>query len=127
MTRNQLVAKIEQRRKQLKISLENLSKLSNLGMRTLNRFFAGEDVKLSTVESITNVLGLDFAGNEVVPLTQLQKNRAHQKALLMASLVQSTFALEMQGLEKEYIEKMIAQFENAFLHGEYKKRLWVAL
>lgn len=126
MMRNQLVERIEQRRKQLKISLENLSKLSNLSMRTVNRFFAGDDVKLSTVESITNILGLDFAGNEVVPLTQLQKNRAHQKAQFMASLVQSTSALEMQGLEKEIVEKMIAQFEKAFLSGEYKKRLWVA-
>lgn len=126
MMRNQLVEKIEQRRKQLKISLENLAKLSQLGMRTVNRFFAGDDVKLSTVESITNILGLDFAGNEVVPLTQLQKNRAHQKAQFMASLVQSTSALEMQGLEKEILEKMIAGFEQAFLNGEYKKRLWVA-
>lgn len=124
--RNQLVERIEQRRKQLKISLENLAKLSQLGMRTVNRFFAGDDVKLSTVESITNILGLDFAGNEVVPFEQLQKNRAHQKAILMASLVQSTSALEMQGLEKDIVEKMIAQFENAFLYGEYKKRLWVA-
>ena len=126
MMRNELIERIEKRRKQLKISLGNLSKLSNLGMRTVNRFFAGDDVKLSTVESITNILGLDFAGNEVVPFEQLQKNRAHQKALLMASLVQSTSALEMQGLEKEIVEKMIAEFENAFLHGEYKKRLWVA-
>ena len=126
MMRNQLVERIEQRRKKLKISLENLAKLSQLGMRTVNRFFAGDDVKLSTVENITNVLGLDFAGNEVVPFEQLQKNRAHQKAILMASLVQSTSALEMQGLEKDIVEKMIAQFENAFLYGEYKKRLWVA-
>ena len=95
-------------------------------MRTLNRFLAGDDVKLSTVERITNILGLDFAGNEIVPFEQLQRNRAHQKAILMASLVQSTSALEMQGLEKEHIERMIAQFENAFLYGEYKKRLWVA-
>lgn len=126
MMRKQLVERIEQRRKQLKISLENLAKLSQLGMRTVNRFFAGDDVKLSTVESITNILGLDFAGNEVVPFEQLQKNRAHQKAIFMASLVQSTSALEMQGLEKDIVEKMIAQFENAFLYGEYKKRLWVA-
>ena len=126
MMRNELIERIEKRRKQLKISLGNLSKLSQLGMRTVNRFFAGDDVKLSTVESITNVLGLDFAGNEVVPFEQLQKNRAHQKAILMASLVQSTSALEMQGLEKEILEKMIAGFEQAFLSGEYKKRLWVA-
>ncbi|KFL32978.1 helix-turn-helix transcriptional regulator [Sulfurospirillum sp. SCADC] len=126
MMRNQLVERIEQRRKQLKISLENLAKLSQLGLRTLNRFLAGDDVKLSTVESITTILGLDFAGNEVVPVTQLQKNRAHQKAQFMASLVQSTSALEMQGLEKETVEKMIAEFEQSFLSGEYKKRLWVA-
>jgi len=124
--RNQLIERIEQRRKQLKISLENLAKLSQLGMRTLNRFFAGDDVKLSTVESITNILGLDFAGNEVVPFELLQKNRAHQKAQFMASLVQSTSALEMQGVDKEILEKMIAGFEQAFLSGEYKKRLWVA-
>jgi len=126
MMRNQLIERIEQRRKQLKISLENLAKLSQLGMRTLNRFFAGDDVKLSTVESITNILGLDFAGNEVVPFELLQKNRAHQKAQFMASLVQSTSALEMQGVDKEILEKMIAGFEQAFLSGEYKKRLWVA-
>lgn len=95
-------------------------------MRTLNRFFAGEDVKLSTVESITNVLGLDFAGNEVISLSELEKNRAYQKALFMVSLVQGTSALEMQGLDKEVVETMIRTFEKAFLDGEYKHRLWVA-
>lgn len=124
--RRQLIERIEARRKQLKISLDNLSKLSNLGMRTLNRFFAGEDVKLSTVESITNVLGLNFAGNEVVSLCELEKNRAYQKALFMVSLVQGTSALEMQGLDKEVVETMIRTFEKAFLDGEYKHRLWVA-
>lgn len=126
MIRDQLIERIEARRKHLKISLDNLSKLSNLGMRTLNRFFAGEDVKLSTVESITNVLGLDFAGNEVVSLSKLERNRAYQKALFMVSLVQGTSALEMQGLDKEVIESMIKTFEKAFLDGEYKNRLWVA-
>lgn len=126
MIRDQLIERIEARRKHLKISLDNLSKLSNLGMRTLNRFFAGEDVKLSTVESITNVLGLDFAGNEVISLSELEKNRAYQKALFMVSLVQGTSALEMQGLDKEVVETMIRTFEKAFLDGEYKHRLWVA-
>ena len=31
---------------------------------TLSRFFAGYDVKLSTVEKVTKVLGLDFVGRE---------------------------------------------------------------
>ena len=126
MTRLELIQKIENRKKQINISIENLAKLSNLGVRTVNRFFAGEDVKLSTIERITNLLGLDFAGNEVIPLNQLQKQRAKEKALFMASLVQSTSALEVQGLEEDSLNKIIDKFEKEFLQGQYKNRLWVA-
>ena len=126
MTRLELIQKIENRKKQVNISIENLAKLSNLGVRTVNRFFAGDDVKLSTIERITNLLGLDFAGNEVIPLNQLQKQRAKEKALFMASLVQSTSALEVQGLEKDSLDKIIHKFEKEFLQGQYKNRLWVA-
>ena len=70
MTRLELIQKIQNRKKQINISIENLAKLSNLGVRTVNRFFAGDDVKFSTIEKITNLLGLDFAGNEVIPLNQ---------------------------------------------------------
>jgi transcriptional regulator with XRE-family HTH domain len=126
MTRLELIQKIENRKKQINISIENLAKLSNLGVRTVNRFFAGDDVKLSTIERLTNLLGLDFAGNEVIPLNQLQKQRAKEKALFMASLVQSTSALEVQGLEEDSLNKIIDKFEKEFLQGQYKNRLWVA-
>ncbi|MBK6547617.1 MAG: helix-turn-helix domain-containing protein [Arcobacter sp.] len=126
MTRLELIQKIENRKKQINISIENLAKLSHLGVRTVNRFFAGEDVKLSTIERITNLLGLDFAGNEVLPLKELEKQRAKEKALFMASLVQSTSALEAQGLEKDSLNKIIDKFEKEFLQGQYKNRLWVA-
>ena len=126
MTRLELIKKIENRKKQININIENLAKLSHLGVRTVNRFFAGDDVKLSTIERITNLLGLDFAGNEVVPLKELEKQRAKEKALFMASLVQSTSALEAQGLEKNSLNKIIDKFEKEFLQGQYKNRLWVA-
>lgn len=126
MTRAELIQKIENRKKQLNINIENIAKLSNLGTRTVNRFFAGDDVKLSTIEKITNLLGLDFAGNETITLKELEKQRAKEKALFMASLVQSTSALEVQGLEKNSLDKIILQFENEFLKGKYKNRLWVA-
>ena len=126
MTRLELIQKIENRKKQINISIENLAKLSNLGTRTINRFFAGEDVKLSTIERLTNLLGLDFAGNEVISLKQLEKKRAKEKAIFMASLVQSTSALEVQGLEKKSLDKIISKFEKEFLVGNYKNRLWVA-
>ena len=126
MTRLELIKKIENRKKQINISIENLAKLSHLGVRTVNRFFAGDDVKLSTIERITNLLGLDFAGNEVIPLKELEKQRAKEKALFMASLVQSTSALEAQGLEKNSLNKIIDKFEKEFLQGQYKNRLWIA-
>jgi len=126
MTRVELISRIKDRREQLHISIENLAKLSGVGIRTLNRFFGGDDVKLSTVEKITNILGLDFAGNEIVSLKELKKGRAKEKALLMASLVQSTSALEMQGLEDDALSKIISNFEKEFLTGEYQDRLWVA-
>ena len=126
MTRLELIQKIENRKKQININIENLAKLSHLGVRTVNRFFAGDDVKLSTIERITNLLGLDFAGNEVVPLKELEKQRAKEKALFMASLVQSTSALEAQGLEKDSLNKIIDKFEKEFLQGQYKNRLWIA-
>ena len=44
----------------------------------------------------------------------------------MASLVQSTSALEVQGLEENSLNKIIDKFEKEFLQGEYKNRLWVA-
>ena len=125
MTRFELIQKIQNRKKQINISIENLAKLSNLGVRTVNRFFAGDDVKFSTIEKITNLLGLDFAGNEVIPLNQLQKQRAKEKALFMASLVQSTSTLEFQGLEKDSLDKIIHKFEKEFLQGQYKNKLWV--
>ena len=125
MTRLELIQKIQNKKKQINISIENLAKLSNLGVRTVNRFFAGDDVKFSTIEKITNLLGLDFAGNEVIPLNQLQKQRAKEKALFMASLVQSTSALEIQGLEKDSLDKIIHKFEKEFLQGQYKNKLWV--
>ena len=126
MTRQDLLNKVEQRKAEVGITLENLAKLSHNGVRTVHRFFAGEDVKLSTIEKITNTLGLDFAGNETLSLKELNKQRAKEKALFMASLVQSTSALEMQGLEVDGVDKLIHKFEKAFLVGEYKNRLWVA-
>lgn len=126
MNRLDLIDKVQKRRKILSISLENLAKISNIGMRTMNRLLAGDDVKLSTIEKITKTLGLDFAGNEIVKIKDLRKKRAEEKAIFLASIVQGTSTLEMQGLERDSLEKIISGFKEEFLNGEYKDRLWVA-
>ena len=126
MKRLDLMKQISIRKEQLGITIENLAKLSGVGTRTINRLLKNEDVKLSTVEAVTNLLGLDFAGNEQIPLKELEKQRAKEKALYLASVVQGTSALEMQGLEDDSINKIVSMYEHEFLYGDYKNTLWVA-
>ena len=126
MQRIDLINHIIARKQELGITVENLAKLSGVGVRTINRLLKNEDVKLSTIEHVTNFLGLDFAGNEQVSLSALKKNRAHEKALFLASIVQGTSALEMQGLDDENLNKIISSYEKEFLSGEYQDTLWVA-
>jgi transcriptional regulator with XRE-family HTH domain len=124
MDRLQLLEKVKKRKNQAGMTLDNISKLSHLGNRTVTRFFSGEDVKLSTLEKITNIMGLDFAGNEVIDIETLREARAKEKAIYIVSLVQDTSALEMQGLESEAIKVLIEDTKEQFLTGEYQKNLW---
>ena len=126
MTRLHLLEKIKIRKEQIGLSIDNLSNLSHLGNRTVTRFLAGEDVKLSTVEKVTNVLGLDFAGNEVININTLRDKRASEKALYIVSLVQDTSTLEMQGLENDEINVLFEETKDQFLTGEYQKNLWAS-
>jgi len=126
MTRLQLLEKVKDRRQHVGITVESLSKLSNVGYKTIMRFFSGDDVKLSTVEKITNVLGLDFAGNEVIDINALRDKRAKERALYIVSLVQDTSSLEMQGLDNEDINEMLQDTKMQLLYGEYKDKLWAS-
>ena len=126
MTRLHLLKKVKERKENIGITIDNLSKLSHLGNRTISRFFNGEDVKLSTVEKLTNLLGLDFAGNEIINVKTLIEKRAKEKALYIVSLVQDTSALEMQGLDKEHLDSLIQETKEQFLNGEYRKNLWAS-
>ena len=126
MKRIELINHIITRKEQLGITIENLARLSGVGVRTINRLLKNEDVKLSTIEHVTNFLGLDFAGNEQLSIKELKKQRAHEKALFLASIVQGTSALEMQGLEDDTLNTIIASYEKEFLNGSYQDTLWVA-
>ncbi len=124
MNRYDLLEKVIQRRKQVGITLEDMAIISNLGYRTIMRFFAGDDVMLSSVEKITNLLGLDFAGHEIIDVKALKDKRAYEKALYIVSLVQDTSSLEKQGLDKQELNQLIYETKEQFLTGKYKKLLW---
>ncbi len=124
MKRVDLLKKVKDRKESIGLTIDNIAKLTNLGNRTVARFFAGEDVKLSTLEKITELLGLDFAGNELIDIETIKAKRAKQKALYIVSLVQDTSSLEKQGLNNKELELLIKDTQMQFLIGEYKKNLW---
>ena len=124
MTRDELLKKVVARKEEMGVTLVNISKLSNLGYRTVSRFFNGQDVKLSTVEKITNLMGLDFAGNITLDISLLRENRAKERALYIISLVQDTSSLERQGLEDSELNILLEETKENFLNGGYKKNLW---
>ena len=126
MKRLHVLERVKTRKEQIGLTLDNISKLSQLGNRTVTRFFSGEDVKLSTLEKITNIMGLDFAGNETIDIKHLKEQRAKEKALYIVSLVQDTSALEKQGLESEALELLIEDTKEQFLTGAYQKNLWAS-
>ena len=126
MNRLQVLEKVKKRKETIGLTLDNISKLSQLGNRTVARFFSGEDVKLSTLEKITNIMGLDFAGNELVDVETLRDIRAKEKAVYIVSLVQDTSALEMQGLGNESVQSLIQDTKEQFLTGAYRKNLWAS-
>ena len=66
MNREYLLKKIKNRKSQMNMTIDNIAKLSKLGNRTVVRFFGGEDVKLSTLEKITNVLGLITVNQKLI-------------------------------------------------------------
>ena len=124
MKRVDVIKKVKDRKESIGLTIDNIAKLTNLGNRTVARFFAGEDVKLSTLEKITEALGLDFAGEEVLDIDTLREKRAKKKALYIISLVQDTSSLEKQGLNNKELELLIKDTQMQFLTGEYQKHLW---
>jgi len=123
MNRKDLIYKVINRKRLLNLTIEQIANLTGLGYRTVARFFSGDDVKLSTVEKITNLLGLDFAGNETVSAKKILEKRAKQKALEIVSLVQDTSSLEEQGLDNKRLKELLEFTKNQYL-TENKKFLW---
>jgi len=104
--------------------MNNISRLSNLWTRTTARFFTGKDVKMSTVEYITNTLWLDFSWNEMLSANELIDKQAGKNALYIVWLVQDTSALEEQWLDNKSLKMLIDKTKKQFLTGKYRKKLW---
>ena len=54
----QLVETIKKRKEELGLTIDKMSAESGVGIRTINRILAGEDVRYSSIESLLRSLNL---------------------------------------------------------------------
>jgi hypothetical protein len=123
MQNKNFLDKVKLRLESLEISLSDISKLIDVPMIDINNFFNGK-IDKNISNKITNLLGLDDFGNELIDLKTLKEKRAKQQAIYIVSLVQDSASLEMQGLDKEDLDSLIEETKQQFLTGEYQDKLW---
>lgn len=64
MQRDYLVEKILYRKEQLGWTINKLAKESGVGVRTINRILAKQDVRFSSIDAVMSVLNLEITIDE---------------------------------------------------------------
>ena len=60
MQSKEIVALLKESKSQKKMTINEIAAESNIGIRTVNRIFAGEDVRFSSMVAVLDVLDIDF-------------------------------------------------------------------
>jgi len=61
MQQKYLTERISERKNDLGWMIERISRESGVGIRTVNRILAGQDVRFSSIDAVMNVLGLSLS------------------------------------------------------------------
>ena len=60
MQSKEIVALLKESKSQKKMTMNEIAAASNIGIRTVNRIFAGKDVRFSSMVAVLDVLDIDF-------------------------------------------------------------------
>jgi len=112
------------RRKQLKMPVEVLVKLSGVPRPTVFRILRGneDNVRFGNVRKVAEAMGLSFGGASLEP-EELRRREAQRKARLLSRLTQGTMGLEAQGVSRELLDELEEQTVSKLLAGNGRK-LW---
>jgi transcriptional regulator with XRE-family HTH domain len=121
-----ILEKLSQRRRDLKMSYDELGRRSGVSISTLKRVISGEETaNFSTVTAIAEALGLHFGNAPAEDIAVMRERQAHIKAKAIVSLVQGTSALEGQAVLPQDIELMEQRTVAELLTGP-ARRLWAS-
>lgn len=115
---------LNERRKQLGITIRALSRLSKVPVATVNRILANPGrARFDHVAAVGNILGIDFLGVRSLPVKTVLANRVLAKATYIARVVQGTQGLEAAGLNRSGYHKILNLAVKTLKSGK-KQKLW---
>ncbi len=120
-----LLKNLDERRRDLGLSYELLSKRCGVSRPTVQRILSGRHVAASfaNIVAIAESLGLDLRFDARVDAGDLKREQAERKAKKLVALVQGTSGLEDQAVDKKAVASMVEQTTQELLTGS-KRRLW---
>ncbi len=117
--------KLDDRRQELGMTLEALSKCSEVPVSTLKAIFRKgvEHATFGNVAAIAEALRVDIEFADEVDSYQLLHQQAIKKARELVGMVQGTSGLESQAVEQSQIDLMIQQLIHQLMAGS-RRKLW---
>ena len=117
--------KLDQRRQELGMTFEALSKRSGVPVSTLKAIFKKgiEHATFANVAAIADALGVDIEFANEVESYELLHQQAAKKARELVGMVQATSGLESQAVEQNQIEMMVQQLIHQLMAGS-RRKLW---
>jgi transcriptional regulator with XRE-family HTH domain len=116
---------LDQRRRDLGLSYDLLSKRCGVSRPTVQRILSGRQAaaSFSNILAIAESLGLALRLEPEVAPRELKREQAERKARRLVALVQGTSGLEGQAVDRETVESMVERTTDELLAGS-KRRLW---
>ena len=120
-----LLKTLDERRRELGLSYELLSKRCGVSRPTVQRILSGHHAAASfaNILAIAESLGLGLRFDSKIDTRDLKREQAERKAKKLVALVQGTSGLEGQAVDEESVELMVEQTTHELLAGS-KRKLW---
>lgn len=121
----EIVSRIQERRRELDISVSDLARRSGVSRATVIRVLGGEDHEFSfaNLQAILLALGISFDLIEV-PADQFRDQIATKKAKRLIALTQGNVALEAQGVSPSSAQSHLEETKARLILSS--RKLWAS-
>jgi transcriptional regulator with XRE-family HTH domain len=119
-----IAGQLELRRQRLGMSRTALAKRSGISFPQVRRILDGkEQPRLDTLQAIVAALGMEATLVEKLDADDFRMQRAHQKAVKLAGMVQGSMGLEYQAVDQAAMKSLVQQHVASLLAGSGRS-LW---